>query len=200
MANRATLTQSYTLGGKTYNEARTVESDKVLSIEKTLPAAKAGDLTTRTSDTVGELTMDVGHGFVDGDLIDLYWAGGSRRSVVVGTVAVNAVPISGGLGDNLPADESEITAMVQTEEAFNFDGDNVKALVFSATAPATLILAGDDDVEDFARVFKEANAAYGYRADGPDVNPIAGDDVTKVFLSHGDSSGAKVVRVAVLFD
>jgi hypothetical protein len=186
MANRATLTQSYTLGGKTYNEARTVESDKVLS--------------TRTSDTVGELTMDVGHGFVDGDLIDLYWAGGSRRSVVVGTVAVNAVPISGGLGDNLPADESEITAMVQTEEAFNFDGDNVKALVFSATAPATLILAGDDDVEDFARVFKEANAAYGYRADGPDVNPIAGDDVTKVFLSHGDSSGAKVVRVAVLFD
>jgi hypothetical protein len=200
MANRATLTQSYTLGGKTYNEARTVESDKVLSIEKTLPAAKAGDLTTRTSDTVGELTMDVGHGFVDGDLIDLDWAGGSRRSVVVGTVAVNAVPISGGLGDNLPADESEITAMVQTEEAFNFDGDNVKALVFSATAPATLILAGDDDVEDFARVFKEANAAYGYRADGPDVNPIAGDDVTKVFLSHGDSSGAKVVRVAVLFD
>ncbi|MBK9128182.1 MAG: hypothetical protein IPM13_10320 [Phycisphaerales bacterium] len=63
---------------------------------------KRGTLTTRTSDTAGTLTMESGHGIATGNTIHVYWDGGKRIGVTVGTVSGTSVPISGGSGDNLP--------------------------------------------------------------------------------------------------
>src|SRR4051812_13463763 len=80
-----------------------IVSDSGHIVDAPLGAAKTGTLTTRTSNTVGTLTMTAGHGITTAALQDIYWDGGSRRNVTVGTVATNSVPFSGGIGDNLPA-------------------------------------------------------------------------------------------------
>jgi hypothetical protein len=84
----------------------------------TLAAAKTGTLTTRTDNDTGTLTMTAGHGITTGQTLDVYWAGGQRRGMTVGTVATNSVPIDGGAGDNLPANTTAITAMVPTSVPF----------------------------------------------------------------------------------
>lgn len=72
------------------------------------PAGKRGTLTTRSSDTAGELTMESGHGIATGNIIHVYWGDGKRIGVTAGTVSGNVVPISGGSGDDLPPASSPI--------------------------------------------------------------------------------------------
>ena len=61
--------------------------------EVALPIGKAGALTTRTSDTVGSATMATGHGITTGALVDVYWDGGVRYGVTVGTVNGQRRPV-----------------------------------------------------------------------------------------------------------
>lgn len=71
---------------------------------------KAGTLTTRTSDSVGTLTMDSGHGITTGQGLDLYWddGDGARIGMVVGTVSGDSVPVSGGAGFVLPSASTSV--------------------------------------------------------------------------------------------
>ena len=67
------------------------------------------DLTTRTDADTGELTMpDDTHGIAEGDKLVLIWNGGCRVGVVAGEVVDEAVPIDGGYGDDLPAEDAAI--------------------------------------------------------------------------------------------
>src|SRR5687768_15260880 len=112
------ISKNVQLAGKTFSESRTITAANEIATEVKPAAAKTGSLTTRTSDTVGELTMTAGHLITTGARLDIYWTvagvNGARRGVVVGTVVVNAVPISGGAGDVLPAAATAVTAMVPT--------------------------------------------------------------------------------------
>lgn len=103
-----------------------------------LPLAKVGELTTRTDNETGTLTMDTGHGITTGARLDLYWADGdgagtpgSRRGITVGTVSGNTVPIgadNSGSGDNLPLVNTAITAMIPHNETVGlFDMSNALA-------------------------------------------------------------------------
>lgn len=68
-----------------------------------------GVLTTRTNTTSGTLTADVGHSIATGDIVTLFFAGGSRTSVVVGSVSGLSIPFSGGSGNDLPAQDAAVT-------------------------------------------------------------------------------------------
>lgn len=72
------------------------------------PPGKRGTLTARSSDTVGELTLESGHGIATGNVIHVYWGTGKRIGVTAGTVSGNVVPISGGSGDVLPVTSTPI--------------------------------------------------------------------------------------------
>jgi hypothetical protein len=81
------------------------------------PSCALATLTTRTSATVGTITGPSGHTVTTGATITIAWAedagGGTqiariRRGVTVGTVSGTAIPFSGGVGDDLPADESTV--------------------------------------------------------------------------------------------
>lgn len=190
--------------GKSLGESLSLSGEDLLVKEVPIPAAQPGTLTLRTNNTTGTLTMDIGgHGIVDADLVDLYWdvggVKGYRRSVVVGVVAGTSVPISGGSGDNLPAQDSAIRVHVQVEKELNFEGDDVVALIFSTPVRGTFILAGADDAED---MFKHLGAGCSYvwheLGCGED-NPIAGDTIAKVFITHGELS-EKFMKVGVLFN
>ena len=73
--------------------------------------AKTGNISTRTSATVGTLTLAASHGITTGLTIDMSWAGGNRAGVAVGTVAVDSVPITGGTGDDLPTADTAVTVV-----------------------------------------------------------------------------------------
>src|SRR5690606_16200341 len=114
-----------------------------------------------------------------------------------------SVPIDGGTGDNLPDDESTITASVPAEEEFLLTGNNLQALLFYADQRASASLAGVDDAEDFGREVgstTEVGRSFLWYADDPNAptNPVSGDTVTKVFISNGSSSTAAEVRVEAL--
>lgn len=183
--------------GFSFPSTLNLSSDGGMVKSVSLPAAKVGQLTTRTDADTGELTMAAGHGITTGDRLDVYWEGGSRRGVVVGTVATNQVPIDLGDGDDLPDNLTAVTAMVPTEEEFLFTGNNAEALAFFSQRKGTIVLATSADAESTARVLAAGVSSVWTPQRDPTV-PTAGDDVAKVFFSHADSANTGILRVVAL--
>jgi hypothetical protein len=134
--------------------------------------------------------MTAGHGITTAAVIDLYWAGGNRYGVVVGTVATNVVPISGGAGDNLPAETTAITAVVQGTANIYIDGDNTELLAIELrTNNRSLATAGhvafyDADDALIAAVDLVANVPQVYDLASGIVNPFTGNPITYAKISQ----------------
>jgi hypothetical protein len=107
--------------------------------------AQDSTLTTRTSNTVGTLTMTVAaHGIVTGQVVDLYWSpNGKRAGVTVGTVSGTTVPFTGGAGDNLPIATTEIFVGVRVGVDFKVNGTNVTAILLAVPVGFDAIFAWD---------------------------------------------------------
>ena len=181
-------------GGISMQSAIVRTGSAPIGLSETLPAAKTGTLTTRTDNTDGELTMSASHGITTGATIDIYWSGGSRYGVTVGTVATNAVPISGGAGDNLPIATTAITATLRTTANLYIDGDNVKLIAFELqTNDKSLRTAGRItffDVEDdaIAQLDLVANTPQVFDFEGGATNILTGDPITYLAMSTAGSS------------
>lgn len=189
--------------GKTFTYAVESTVDGAVLRDPSMAAAKTGALTTRTSDTAGTLTMTAGHGFTNGQVIDIYWSGGQCTNAIIGTVATNSVPFTGAGGDVLPADESTITAMVvQTENFVVVDGD-LQALMVgagNAACSATFFSSGDAVVgRVLVRAGTTANKHYIWDIDNDADVPLSAD-AAYVQISHGDSASSRTVNVLAMAD
>lgn len=201
MSVTAKMTRKATLQGVSYNSTIEKAADNVATFDADLAAAKTGALTTRTDNDTGTLTMAAGHGIATGARLDVYWDGGCRYGMTVGTVATNSVPVDGGAGDNLPAAATEITAMVPDSEALVVTGNNAVGLLTSTTsqAQAVAVLATSGDVLIKACVMNEDGGnSYTYLSGDGQSNPVSGGAISKVFLSHGDSTATRKVRGALM--
>jgi hypothetical protein len=196
MSYQITVGKEIGADGRTYSFSSTLEASAAVGVMKTgvnaLAAAKVGALT-------GELTMAGGHGITTGARLDVYWSGGSRYGMTVGTVATNQVPVDGGAGDVLPADETAVTAMVPVQENLAVTGNDVVAIVADAAAAATVVFTTSAPADVLAVEIAGATAAYFWQT-GEGTNPMAGAAVAKVYLSHGDSTAARDVRAQVFYD
>lgn len=178
--------------------SRTVDSTGA-SFEVALAAGKTGTLTTRTNDTTGTLTMSSGHGITTGQIIDLYWSGGARYGILVGTVSVNSVPIGAdlaGTGDVLPADETAIVACVRTVIGpLTLDGDNVSLAVFNLKTSSS-VGKGHVELQDVADAVVEALDLVGnepqtvVQSDTNLANALTGAVITEIHASNGDTTAA----------
>lgn len=192
-----------TNSGRLMTRVITKTAESKLSSSAVLPAAKTGTLSTRTDNNTGILTMAAGHGITTGQRLDLYWAGGSRRGMVVGTVATNSVPIDLGAGDNLPVLTTAITAQVPTAFAFDLVGNNMVGL-------ACGVIAGSGGPMQFtfedivpAEVFNvtvQTTSFYDWNVDEGVTNPMAGDTPVVVYASNGDSANTVTVAVCAIFN
>jgi phage-related baseplate assembly protein len=81
-----------------------------------------------------------------------------------------------------------------------FDGDDLKALAVSCTVPAIVVLTGDDDVEDYAIMMPNDGMAVSWDSESGVTNPVAGDVITKAYITHGSSAGTKEVAVGIATD
>lgn len=198
-----TLTKSVSIGGRTVSGriVRTAEGE--FSETVTLAAGKAGTLSTRTDDNTGTLTLGASHGITTGQIIDLYWSGGIRRTMTVGTVAGTSVPIDLGVGDVLPAAATAIVACVQTVVNFDFDGDEAILVAASATRRSSV-----EFQQDAGTVIKSLDLgksgtdgeAWDWANNGDVANPFVGVDVGKVVVSNGSSAGTNTVVFGAVLD
>lgn len=200
--------QQGTLLGKQFPRNLTKTAEAGYLREVTLAAAKTGNLTTRTDNDTGELTMDVGHGITTGARISIFWVNadgtvGSRRGVIVGTVSVNAVPfgaVTAGAGDNLPADEYEVTVMVENEEVCTLTGSNVVGFAVYSEAPGNIVFANSSDAEVFGAQLLQTPDGYSWASGNNITNPLAGGAITKIFFAHADSTQSRTMRAAAIYD
>jgi hypothetical protein len=175
-----------------------------ITLEESMSVAKTGTLTTRTDNTDGELTMSASHGITTGATIDLYWTTGVRYGVTVGTVATNAVPISGGAGDNLPADETAITAVVQQSASLSIDGDNAKIIVVAVeTVDKTIRTAAhvqfrDSTNDEIAEIDLVTNVPQDWDIQGGSANPFTGDPITNIKFSQGGTSTTETYTLKII--
>lgn len=190
-------TVSATVGGTTYTAITDAAGDSVERATPSIPAAKIGSLTTRTDANTGVLTMASGHGFISTDVIDVFWATGSRRGMTA-TVATNAVTVDGGAGDDLPVVSTAVTAMKPVEVPFAVDGDEVVGLVASSPVAGYVVFVDDADAEIAAATYEVGASSAGVWAEAiGTTNPLAGKTTTVVKFSHGDVAARTMTAIAV---
>lgn len=171
----------------------------------TLGPANAGAI------TAGSITITGAHTITDGNLLDVYWLESSvqksRRLCVVGTVAGQVVPVSGGTGDTLPTGGTAVQCMVPRSQAFVVTGTNVQGLVASVKTNTT-----DNSVGPAAAIFNFCTAGpvehfpvsvlrgqgYEWNADEGTANPITGDSIVSYYCSHNDTVNAWTMAVSAL--
>ncbi|MCC6910062.1 MAG: hypothetical protein IT430_19175 [Phycisphaerales bacterium] len=163
----------------------------------TLPAAEAGDLSTRTTDTTGVLTI-AGTALLIGDTIDLYWDGGRRYDVDVDNVVGDDVTFSGGAGDILPAVSTAITAAEQVVIATDFDGANLVAVGALCTARGHLSFQETGVTE--LSVDLNSREAWFWLDQSTAPNPLVSTVVGAIKASHAGSAAAATLDLGVLYD
>lgn len=193
-----TTSNSVRLGTAAVSSVLTDTGTNLLSVEQDMPAAKVGALTTRTSYTVGTLTMAASHGITTGAKLDIYWVGGKRLGVTVGTVATNSVPFSLGSGSNLPIATTAITAMVPVAFPIVATGNDVVGLEAWSATDGDVLIADASSASLLA--IETDEDGYSWSDASGVTNPVAGDAIAKVFFSHGDSTGTRRMRLQLLTD
>lgn len=200
-----THSQSISGGGITIQTLPVLRTNSgPIGLEDTLNAAKTGTLTTRTNDNTGTLTMAASHGITTGQIIDVYWSGGVRYGMTVGTVATNEVPIDGGSGDVLPADETAITASVQQSINLAIDGDETDILaVCVETIDKTIRTAAhvqfrDAANDEIAEIDLVTNVPQVWDIAGGSANPFTGDPITNLKVTQANVTTTEIYTLKIL--
>lgn len=166
-----------------------------------LPVGFAGALTTRTSGSEGEVTLGEGHEITTGQVVDLYWAGGLRYAVTVGTVAGQAVPLTdSGAGDDLPDESTAVVVSPRLAIAEYIDGDTLLALValFSYAAGGAgrcHVQFLDDSAVEVAAIEYAAGVPVPYDIAGGQANPWEGEQVLQLAASQSSTATEGRLRI-----
>ncbi len=176
------------IGGLSFNATTTRSADTAVPTKVTLDAAIAGTLSTRTSDTVGTLTLAADHGIETADTIDIYWSGGAQYDVTVGTVSGTSVPITGGTGPALPAQATAVTASEQQVIDLQFDGDDINMLAIYCANDARVSFF-EGATNEFS-IDIEGGEVWFYADDAGWTNPLASEDVSSVVVSQSSTTAA----------
>lgn len=190
-----------TINGRTYSTDWSISGENVGGSSPTVTAAKAGTLSARTDNDTGTITGPSGHGVVDGDKLDVYWTGGHRRNMTVGTVSGTSIPIDGGSGDNLPAAASSLTFKVpQTEGEWAVTGANVKAIAAKATTYRGVVVVRQSNGTEIAAFVIPAGESYVWSADSGITNPVTGATIAKATFSHEGADAGQEMPLVFLYD
>jgi len=192
-----TVSQSAVMLGETFRNNQTVTGGGAVIKQEEYAAAKAGTLTTRTSDTAGTLTMASGHAITTGAKVDIYWSGGIAYNATVGTVAGDSVPFTLANGDALPAAATAVTAMVVNEETFVVAAAAVRGvLVGDGGQPCVVRFLDGSDADIYVAVVQAGQSQFIWLTGMYGDNPIDAN-VAKVAVTHGVSSSARSPKVYV---
>jgi hypothetical protein len=192
--------KSLAVGGKTIAVSITTTADATVVEEKSVAAGFPGELTTRGGNTEGTVTVTDGsaHTLTNGCRVDLYWTGGKRRGATVGTISGDEVPFTGGSGNNLPSQSESITICLCEEMPLALSADLIQALAVGAAENAQVVFCASNEAELLA-LSVGAGASYDWFDGDGNLNPMAGDTIGKVYMTH-DGAAAAVVKVGLVYN
>ena len=205
MANTATLSTLINAGGQSISSTTTRTGSGVSGISETLTAAKAGSLTTRTTDTTGVITTTSTHGITDSDRIFIFWDGGHRRNITVsaydvGNKTITFTAATGG-GDVLPAEGTAITVSVKVDMAVTFDGDTLQSLMVHSTQRAVVSFeeTAGGTVQAYTQILT-ANETYVWHKDQGVLAAtlgLTGNAITNLRAGNASTTAATLMVVAI---
>ncbi|MBK8916297.1 MAG: hypothetical protein IPM64_17170 [Phycisphaerales bacterium] len=100
-----------------------------------------GELTTRTSNTAGVVTLPAGHPYEAGDVVTLMFTGGYRCAVLVADATATTVTLSGGSGSNLPSEGAQLSLTQVARAIIDGGGTWDYALNDAAACPNNIVFA-----------------------------------------------------------
>ena len=189
------------MGDVKVNSSKSAKASGVIDLSSAIPAAKAGTLTVRTNNTDGSLTMAPGHGIVTADKATIFWPGGIRYNVTIGTVAGDVVPFvgaTGGGGDNLPPAAAAVTVAVMNLAPANIQNLLTRGLLIGAPLPFAVIFYAVNVLNGVS--FSRDAPGDSYIYDASTGYPFAGPSADNIALAHGDATKAQLITCKILTD
>jgi hypothetical protein len=180
-----TINTGLTIPGQAVSGTETVEVDGSINEQPVLPAAVAGTLTTRTSDTAGIITVVDGDAYTIGDTVGVWWAAGVAVTGDVTAQDATTVTIDTFTGDALPVQDTAIVLATLPETAIvndkTVEGDAVVAMSVKAANGGPLSVRFVDAVAAAIKIVDlPANGCWvGHDANGT-LDAFAGDVITEV--------------------
>ena len=212
MSYDLSVTETYTLANKNYNQQETLSVPHLVAEESLIPVAWAGVLTTRTNNTDGSLTMtNSSHTIATSSFIDIYWTDADgvtqmARNATVGTVSGAVVPFTAAgvtaPSSHLPAATTAIIACNVVSVPISFVGNNLGYLVASADfSPATVVLLDSGGTVEDLVMFMQCPFGTGTNyswlgASQSGTNPLASKTPDAINMSQADTVMPRNVRLA----
>lgn len=189
------ITSTLSIGGVSMYSTITRNEEGQIGQEVTLPAAAAGELTTRTDDNTGEITLSAGHSVVTGK-VNVFWDGGLRYGVDA-VVTGNACAIDAGAGNPLPAQGTAVTVANQVEIDTDFDGSAV-VLIGALSTKRTHVEFRTPLDSSIMGMELAASEAWEWHSDSSMPYPLSGETVGKVLAANAATAAAKL-KLGVLY-
>ena len=195
----ASVQKSLTVAGENFPQSSTVVADAAIVQSVSVPAAEAGMLSVRTSVGAGTLSVNNSdHSFSVNDIVDLYWNGGARRSVKIGTVSGTVCTILEGAGDDLPTQGTTVfispCVLLESEVV----GTKIKAIFLYTENRGQITFMNSDDAEQFHKELGFGSAWEWLEGNGTQ-NPFKDAIVSSVLVSNAaEIPGA--LKVAILYN
>ena len=210
------LNKTLSMPGYSFSSSPAATSfDSTSNYEVTVPALvaaqTAGSLTTRTDADTGVVTLSTGHGIATSDTVDVYWTESGvakNRYGMTATVSGDAVTVDGGSGDDLPAQDETIDAVVKQTEVnpLNLDGDNAQLVAVVYKNAADTGAKGHVDFQDSGSASIAEHDLVHVAGSGGldnvteiangDTNVYTGNPITKGFVSHDSTSAGTLYVLA----
>lgn len=189
------VAHTVTYRGSQYPNAFDIETDGVAIKSPSVTSVQlTGPLATRTDNNTGDITLQPGHGLVDGDFVDVYWSTGSRRHMLVNMTG-DSCNVDAGNGDNLPDALTQVTVVKSSSEALSVVGNSMEALVlYSPVRGAITFLDGSNAI--LYSVELEAGVTLTWLDPTGATNPLAGVTAASIRISHLSSSAQVVEAMA----
>lgn len=216
----ATIAKNYSLPGYSSRQASVIRTADHASAwggsDSPITLNPAKQMSSYAEGSANEVTgnLTAGHGLTSGTY-DFYWKESGvdkcRYGVAV-TITVNAISTtSAGAGDAFPTTpDAQPVLCKQKEIAAAIDGDEV-ALFWAALIFGNVLATGrghaDFQESDNSQVgainiagVLQGVAIVDYDIEGGITNPITGDPVAKVLVSHNDTTYTPTFELVVLAD
>jgi hypothetical protein len=211
MSATLSYNNSFTLDGKSFGEnASVVGEQSIVRNPSAVAAALAGTIQTRTDNDTATLSFAADPALAVGNRVDVFWnvggVFGCRRGMLVSSISGSGpylVTVGTGVGDvgsgdNFPVVSSAVTVGKPTAKDFAFTGNNALAILGTAAAVGVIVLTDASDVEKYAMVIGTANQVKPWYSGNGVTNPVAGQTIAKAYMSHGDSTATREMKVGVL--
>lgn len=198
MSVSAKVRKNMLLVGVQFNQSSTPSGDGMIIQDVSVPVGNQGDLTTRTDHNTGVVTLDdSGHYIETWDIVDLYWSGGCRTSMMVTNVTGATITLDEGSGDILPAEGVAVILSLRTELDVEVLGTNVAAIFLYASKLGNFFFMESATLR-WQKELGEGKAFAWEEGDGV-ANPITGHSISSVGVSHGDAAAA-TMRVGIVYN